>query len=110
MVHQNRIYWISAIGFFAVNGNISAKKIIVTQSGWPDYVFHPSYKLKSLAEVAQFIKQNQHLPDVPSAKEVGDKGISLGDSQALLLKKIEELTLYIIDMKREIDQLKRKRE
>lgn len=93
----------------SVNGNIKAQKVIVTQSGWPDFVFHPSYDLKPLHEVAQFIKKNLHLPGIPSAKEVDEGGISLGDNQALLLKKIEELTLYIIDMKREIEELKKKR-
>ena len=92
----------------SVNGNIKTKKIIVSQTGWPDYVFHPSYKLRPLSEIAAFIRTNQHLPDVPSAKEVEEKGISLGDNQAVLLKKIEELTLYIIDMKLEIEQLKKR--
>ncbi|MBI2273967.1 MAG: hypothetical protein HYU70_09240, partial [Bacteroidetes bacterium] len=98
----------------SVNGNIRAQKLIVTQTGWSDYVFNADYKLKSLPEVEAFIKENKHLPEVPSAKEVEEKGISVGDNQALLLKKIEELTLYIIELKREsseqqkqIDQLKK---
>lgn len=85
----------------SVNGNIRARKIIITKLGWSDYVFNDDYKLRSLLDVAQFIKQNKHLPDVPSAKEVEDKGIDLGDNQALLLKKIEELTLYVIELKEE---------
>jgi hypothetical protein len=89
----------------SVNGNISAKKIIVTQTGWSDYVFDKDYKLRSLSSLETFINQNKHLPEVPSAKEVEEKGISVGDNQALLLKKIEELTLYIIEMKKEIIQL-----
>jgi len=80
----------------SVNGNIAAKKLIVSQTGWPDYVFDPSYKLKPLSELSAFIQQYKHLPDLPSAKEVAEKGISVGDNQALLLKKIEELTLYMI--------------
>ena len=82
----------------SVNGNVRAKKVIVSQTGWPDYVFTPGYKLKSIPDLAAFIKENQHLPDVPSAKEVEEKGISVGDNQALLLKKIEELTLYVIQL------------
>ena len=92
----------------SVNGNIRAKKLIVSQTGWPDFVFSKSYKLRSLKEVENYINENQHLPEVPSAKEVAAKGISVGDTQALLLKKIEELTLYIIELKKEnIDLSKR---
>jgi hypothetical protein len=92
----------------SVNGNIIAKKIKITQTGWSDYVFADDYKLKDLAFVESFIKQNKHLPDVPSAKEVEAEGISVGDNQALLLKKIEELTLYVIGLKKEIELLKTK--
>lgn len=84
----------------SVNGNISSKKSIVTQVGWSDYVFNEDYKLKPLAEVAQFIKENKHLPEMPSAKEVEKKGLDLGDNQALLLKKIEELTLYLLEQEK----------
>jgi hypothetical protein len=82
----------------SVNGNISAKKLIVTQTGWSDYVFNKDYKLRSLSSLETFINQNKHLPEVPSAKEVEEKGISVGDNQALLLKKIEELILYVIEL------------
>jgi hypothetical protein len=88
----------------SVNGNIRAKKVIVSQSGWSDYVFDDNYQLKPLSELAKFIKQNKHLPDIPSAKEVEEKGISVGDNQALLLKKIEEITLYLIELKKENEQ------
>ncbi|MFL9483216.1 hypothetical protein ACI6Q2_10610 [Chitinophagaceae bacterium LWZ2-11] len=91
----------------SVNGNIRSKKITVTQQNWPDYVFDSSYTLQSLSQVEQFIKDNKHLPDVPSAKEVADKGLDLGDNQALLLKKIEELTLYMIEMKKENEEMKK---
>jgi hypothetical protein len=100
----------------SVNGNINAKKIIVTQTGWSDYVFDKDYKLRSLSSLETFIRENKHLPEVPSAKEVEEKGISVGDNQALLLKKIEELTLYVIElnkanneMKAEIKQLKKQK-
>jgi len=89
----------------SVNGNIRSKKLIVTQTGWSDYVFYKNYRLKPLAEVEAYIKANKHLPDVPSAKEVETKGISVGDNQALLLKKIEELTLYMIEMKKQNEKL-----
>ncbi|MCK9403723.1 MAG: hypothetical protein M0Q26_10030 [Chitinophagaceae bacterium] len=85
----------------SVNGNIRTKKLIVTQTGWSDYVFGKNYKLRSLQNLEAFINQYKHLPEVPTAKEVETKGISVGDNQALLLKKIEELTLYVIDLKNE---------
>ncbi|MFL9485769.1 hypothetical protein ACI6Q2_23525, partial [Chitinophagaceae bacterium LWZ2-11] len=86
----------------AVEGTIGARKLKITQiTPWPDYVFDSSYVLTPLAQVEQFIKDNKHLPDVPSAKEVTDKGLDVGDNQAMLLKKIEELTLYMIEMKKE---------
>lgn len=91
----------------SVNGNIRTQKIIVTQTGWSDYVFEPDYRLRSLVDVEKFIKKNKHLPDIPTANEVEKKGISVGDNQALLLKKIEELTLYVIDLKKENRLLKK---
>jgi len=92
----------------SVNGNVRAKKIIISQTGWPDYVFDSSYSLRSLSEVERFISKYKHLPDMPSVKEVEEKGISVGDNQAMLLKKIEELTLYIIQQGKEIEILKKK--
>lgn len=90
----------------SVNGNIRAKKLIVTQQNWSDYVFYKGYKLRSLHEVEKYIQKHQHLPDMPSTKEVLANGISVGDTQALLLKKIEELTLYMIELKKENIDLK----
>lgn len=87
----------------SVNGTISAKKIKITQSGWSDYVFDKKYKLASLSSLEAYIHKNKHLPDMPSAKEVEEKGISVGDNQVLLLKKIEELTLYMIRQQKQID-------
>lgn len=88
-----------------VDGNIKAKKVIVAQSPWPDYVFEPSYSVSSLDRLETFIKKNKHLPDVPTAKEAEEKGISVGDNQAMLLKKIEELTLYVIEQHKQINAL-----
>lgn len=89
---------------FAVNGDAIFTKVKVkTYATWPDYVFHRNYKLRPLKDLENFIKLNNHLPDVPSASEVEKKGLDLGDNQALLLKKIEELTLYIIDQDKKID-------
>jgi hypothetical protein len=78
-----------------VAGVIGAEEVIVSSTG-ADYVFQPGYRLKPLAEVAKYIKQNGHLPGVPSAQEVQDKGVGLGDMQTKLLAKVEELTLHMI--------------
>jgi hypothetical protein len=93
----------------AVNGNAIFTRVKVREStSWPDYVFEQTYKLPSLKLVEAFIKQHKHLPEVPSAEEVKKEGIDLGDNQAVLLKKIEELTLYIIDQNKKIEKLEEK--
>jgi hypothetical protein len=90
----------------AVNGDAIFTKVKVKQYGsWADYVFEPTYKLPSLQQVEQFIQQHKHLPEVPSAKEVEEKGLDVGENQAVLLKKIEELTLYIIEQNKKIEKL-----
>lgn len=94
-------------GKLAVNGTIYTKKVTVTATGWPDYVFADGYKLPSLAEVEAFIKKNKHLPEVPSAKTIESNGLDLGDNQAVLLKKIEELTLYAIEQQKQIEEMKK---
>lgn len=91
----------------SVNGNIRAKKLIISQSNWPDYVFSAEYKPQNLTQVAQFIKANKHLPGVPSAEEITNKGLDVGETQAVLLKKIEELTLYVIELKYENRELRK---
>ncbi len=94
----------------AVNGGIGAKDVRVEKisSTWPDYVFHKNYALTPLTEVAKYIDENKHLQDVPSATEVEKNGHSLGDMDAILLKKVEELTLYIIQQQKEIEALKKR--
>jgi hypothetical protein len=73
---------------------------------WPDYVFRDDYKLRSINDLKQFIDENSHLPDVPSEETVLAEGIELGKMNAILLKKMEELTLYIILQQKDIDELK----
>lgn len=85
----------------SVNGNIGAKDIIVTNTGWSDYVFRPGYRLRPLSEVASYIRQHRHLPDIPSEAEVKQKGVSVGVMQAKLLAKVEELTLHLIQHQEE---------
>ncbi|WP_121353939.1 hypothetical protein [Flavisolibacter nicotianae] len=88
----------------AVNGDAIFTKIKVKQySAWPDYVFHPKYKLPTLSEVEAYIKMHNHLPDLASAAEIEKEGIDIGANQAALLRKIEELTLYLIDLKKTVD-------
>jgi hypothetical protein len=81
----------------AVNGDIYAKKVRVTPDDWPDFVFESAYELPSLQDLERFIAENKHLPGIPSAKEVSEHGLDLGQNQAMLLQKIEEMTLYLIE-------------
>jgi Repeat of unknown function (DUF5907) len=87
-----------------VEGAVRARKVRIDQLAWPDYVFAPQYQLPSLQELEDFINKNKHLPGVPSAKEVEKEGIDVGDNQALLLKKIEELTLYVIELNKKNEE------
>ncbi len=80
-----------------VNGVIHAKEVKVDLNGWADFVFKKDYPLPTLEQVEKYISENGHLPNVPSEKEVIEKGLSLGENQKLLLQKIEELTLYSIE-------------
>jgi hypothetical protein len=90
----------------AVNGKITCTELVVSLTPWADYVFNDDYKLKPLSEVETYIKENKHLPDVPSTQDIQKTGINLGETDAMLLRKIEELTLYMIDLKKENDILK----
>ncbi|WP_421876499.1 hypothetical protein [Marinoscillum sp.] len=90
-----------------VNGTIRSKEVKVEASPWPDYVFADGYLLPSLAETKAYISENHHLPDVPSAEEVTANGIALGEMNAILLKKIEELTLHVIRLEEQNEELKR---
>lgn len=80
----------------AVNGTIGAKEVVVTNTGWADYVFKPGYRLMPLPGIARYIREHGRLPDVPSESDVTRNGVSIGDLQAKLLAKIEELTLHMI--------------
>ncbi|MGC9343268.1 MAG: hypothetical protein ACP5E3_11245 [Bacteroidales bacterium] len=91
----------------AVNGTMMAKEVIITVDNFPDYVFSEDYDLRTLEEVDEFIKENGHLPEVPSAEEVARTGMKMGEMEKILLKKVEELSLYVIDLKTTQDQLKK---
>lgn len=81
-------------------------KIEIAAGQGPDYVFEPDYELKTLKETKNYITKNKHLPEIPSAKEMETNGVELGDMNMRLLKKIEELTLYIIEQNEQIEELK----
>lgn len=87
----------------AVNGVITAEKVRVTKTPWADFVFQPGYDLPSLQELETFIKKNKHLPDIPSEEQVKAYGIDVGETQARLLQKIEELTLYLIELNNKVN-------
>jgi hypothetical protein len=88
---------------FAVNGSAIATSMTVQgYTSWPDYVFKPSYTLPTLTEVKTYIEQNHHLPEIPTAEQIEKEGLNLGEMNKLLVKKVEELTLYLIEKDKEI--------
>ncbi|MFH6985804.1 hypothetical protein [Marinoscillum luteum] len=92
-----------------VEGSIGAREIKVEGGpGWSDFVFKNDYKLRTLEEVEQHISEKGHLPEIPSEAEVAENGINLGEMNAKLLQKIEELTLYLIEQNKEIKELQEK--
>jgi hypothetical protein len=83
--------------FLAVKGKVICEELVVKlRANWPDYVFNSDYKLKDLAELESYITHNKHLPNIPSAQEVADKGFETGEIIKLQMEKIEELSLYLI--------------
>ncbi|NBB31428.1 hypothetical protein [Cellulophaga sp. BC115SP] len=91
----------------AVGGSMIAERVVVkTISAWPDYVFSPSYELPKLFEIEKFVKANHHLPGIPSEKEVQQNGVDVVDLNAKLLQKVEEMTLLMIQMQKQIDSQK----
>lgn len=92
-----------------VKGKIHSEEVIVDLSvPGPDYVFEPDYVLTSLAELSEYVTRHKHLPDVPTASEMLREGVKVGEMEMLLLKKIEELTLYLIEKDQQIKALEKK--
>lgn len=92
----------------SVNGNICAKEVRVSLNGspcWPDYVFAQDYDLMEISDLRNYVRQNRHLPGVPSAAEVEENGVELGATTEILLQKIEEMTLYILQLEERVQQL-----
>lgn len=92
----------------AVNGKIKASEMEITTGPCSDFVFEPDYNLMDLNTLEEYVTNNKHLPKVPSAKEFAENGYSVGEMDDMLLRKIEELTLYIIKQQKEIAELKSK--
>jgi len=90
----------------SVGGKLAATAVHVRNvNSWPDYVFHNEYKLLSLPDLQKYIKTYNHLPDVPNAETVAKDGVELLEMNALLLKKIEEMTLYLFQMNERLNKL-----
>ncbi|WPU94317.1 hypothetical protein SNE25_02115 [Mucilaginibacter sabulilitoris] len=87
-----------------VNGRIHSQSVLIDMNGWSDYVFRKDYQLRSLAEIKTYIDQNQHLPEIPSEKQIAKEGLNLGEMNKLLMKKVEELTLYLIEKDEQLQQ------
>ncbi len=113
VVDANGTVTVNAAGASAnaldVDGTVRAKKVMV-DADWADFVFEEGYKLKTLGEIETYIAEHGHLPDMPSAEVVKREGVSIGESQSLLLQKVEELMLYIIDQEKRIQELERQLE
>ncbi len=92
-------------GNLEIYGNIRANEIKVEVKNWPDYVFKPNYKIRSLAETEKFIQVNGHLPDMPKAEIVEKEGYSLNEMDKLLLRKVEELTVQLIEKDKVITEM-----
>ncbi|MGA6119296.1 hypothetical protein [Sphingobacterium anhuiense] len=108
-----KVYVVDKIGIgvqnptekLAVNGKIRATEIKVDSGPWPDFVFDEDYKLTPLKDVEAFIKEHKHLPGVPKAKEIEEDGLSLGEMNKILMQKVEELTLHMIRLDKENEEL-----
>lgn len=87
----------------SVDGKLVAKSVYVTTANWADYVFDKEYRLAPLAEVEAYVKANKHLPEIPTTCEVEEKGIDVAAINTLLLKKVEELTLHLIEMNKRLE-------
>ncbi len=85
----------------SVDGKVVCEELLVQLSPWPDYVFNSDYDLKPLSEVATYIEENNRLPGIPAAEEIETEGLNVGEMQKLMMEKIEELTLYMINLQQE---------
>jgi hypothetical protein len=94
----------------AINGHAIAEKVVIRKNtNWPDYVFEDSYQLPNLSDIESYVKKNKHLPEIPSASEIEENGQDLGEMNKLLLKKVEELTLLLIDQDKRLEKIENKK-
>lgn len=102
---------VAANAMLSVDGLILAKevKVAIANTHWSDYVFADSYCLSSLKEVEAYITRHKHLPDVPSGQQISEEGVNLVDMNATLLRKIEELTLYLIEQNKRLEKLEKEK-
>lgn len=92
----------------AVSGKILSEGVLVKlKANWPDYVFEPDYPLRTLRETKKYIIENRHLPEIPPAQEIEARGVEVGEMNIILLKKIEELTLYQIELLERLEKAER---
>jgi hypothetical protein len=114
----NQPYWptpkmkleISPSTLLRMDGEVRAKLVRVVTDVWADYVFKEGYKLLTLPEVEKYIEEKKHLPNVPSEEDILRQGLNVGDMQKIQMEKIEEITLYLVQMKKEIIELKKENE
>ncbi len=94
---------------FAVNGKAIATELMIQlKADWPDFVFNSDYNLMPLNELESFVTTNRHLPGIPSEADIDAQGgVNVGETSALLLQKVEELTLYIIELNKRIEELEK---
>lgn len=90
----------------SADGKLFAKEVKVTLTDWPDYVFGEGYALPTLEQTEEYIKDNGHLPGVPSAVEIEEQGLNLGEMNKILMQKVEELTLQVIELNKQVKELK----
>lgn len=90
-----------------VAGEVNARTVNITINAGADFVFKPDYTLKPLSELETFVKENKHLPEIPTEKQMVEDGLNVNEMQIKLLQKIEELTLYVIDQEKRIKTLEK---
>jgi hypothetical protein len=101
-------YKLAVAGKIAATGEV--KVFVDGTTNFPDYVFDPSYKLPTLEETEKYIQENHHLPEVPTAADIAKDGMSLNEMNIILLKKVEELTLHLIEMKKDSEAIRKENE
>lgn len=90
-----------------VDGKIICEELqVLLKADWPDYVFEEKYHLMPLAELRDYLNEHKHLPGIPTAAEVSEEGIAVGEMQKMMMEKIEELTLYMLELEKEVNALK----